>query len=255
MSETKRLAVFALVTALGVVAAARGAPAPKDKPAEKRGIDVEVAVEPVEATKQQEARNREDSGNRLKQIGLAVHNYSDINNGMLPADIKDKAGKPLLSWRVLLLPYLEQEKLFKEFKLDEPWDSASNLKLLEKMPSVYASPRAYVKKNGYTVYQGFAGPGALFDPKQRLKLFTIPDGTANTIFAVESSVAVPWTKPADIPFDPKKDVPDFGKPYGGISMGLLCDGSVRTLNTKHLKPQTLKNAIMTSDGNVLGNDW
>ena len=121
------------------------------------------------------------------------------------------------------------------------------------MPKVFESPRVTVKTKGYTVYQGFEGNGAVFG--SGLKISNIPDGSSNTILIVESSVAIPWTKPVDMPFDPKKDVPDFGKAYGGRPLAVLCDGSARTLDLKKIKPDTLKNAIMTADGNVLGEDW
>jgi hypothetical protein len=199
--------------------------------------------------------NRTTSSNNLKQIILAVHNY-DSANGYLPGDILDKDGKPLLSWRVQLLPYVEQSELYKKFKLDEPWDSKNNRPLAEKIPKVFASPRVKVKGKGYTVYQIFTGPAALFDKgKPRFKLPAIPDGTSNTLFAVEASKAVPWSKPADIPFDKDKKLPDFGKAYGGKPLGAMMDGSTRILDLKKVKPETLKNAIMPDDGNTLGADW
>jgi hypothetical protein len=203
----------------------------------------------------QDARIRTQSSNNLKQIILAVHNY-DSANGDLPGDILDKAGKPLLSWRVHLLPYVEALDLYQQFKLDEPWDSKNNRPLLEKMPKVFASPRVKVKGKGYTVYQIFSGPGALFDKgKPKYKLSRIPDGTANTLLVVETSKAVPWSKPADIPFDKDKRVPDIGKAYGGKPLGAMMDGSVKMLDLKKIKPETLKNAITPDDGNVLGADW
>ena len=72
---------------------------------------------------------------------------------------------------------------------------------------------------------------------------------------VESSVAVPWTKPVDLPFDPEKNLPDFGKAYGSKPLAALCDGSVRTLDLKKIKPETLKAAITRAGGEVLGKDW
>jgi hypothetical protein len=204
----------------------------------------------------QDARNRTNSSNNLKQIGLALHNYADKNGGKLPGDVLDKTGKPLLSWRVLLLPYLEQQELYKQFKLDEPWDSKNNRPLLEKMPKTFASARVTVKGKGYTVYQVFSGPGALFDKgKTKYLIASVPDGLSNTIFAVEASKAVPWSKPADIPFDKDKDVPDFGKAYDGKPLCAMMDGSVRLLALKGIKPQTLKYAIMPDDGMPLGPDW
>ncbi len=151
------------------------------------------------------------------------------------------------------MPYIEKNELYKKFKLDEPWDSETNLKLLEEIPKVYDSPRVKVKKKGYTVYQGFAGNGAIFGSK--LDFNSIIDGTSNTILMVEASVAVPWTKPVNIPFDPKKDLPDFGKAYGMKPFAAMCDGSVRALDLKKIKPATLKAAITSAGGEVLGDDW
>jgi hypothetical protein len=216
------------------------------------------------------------SQKNFQEIALAVHRYADANKGELPGDVMGKGGKALLSWRVRILPYFgekanaaippvpgekrnafpEVKALHKQFKLDEPWDSKHNLALLEKMPRLFASPRVSVKHKGYTVYQVFSGPGALFrDGKAALRLFTIPDGTSNTILAVEASRAVPWTKPADVAYDRDKAVPDFGKAYGGRPLAAMADGSVRVLDLKKITAETLKNAIDPLDGNVLGKDW
>ena len=160
------------------------------------------------------------------------------------ANIVDNNGKPLLSWRVMLLPYIEQEALYKEFKLDEPWDSANNLPLVEKMPKVFASPRVIVKRKGYTVYQVFSGPGALYNEgKVLFNIGNIPDGTSNTLFAVEATKTVSWMKPEDIPFDKDKDVADFGKAYGNKPLAALMDGSVRMLDLKKLKPDDLEKVL------------
>src|SRR5207249_4166982 len=153
------------------------------------------------------AKHLENSQINLKAIALATITYADSNAGQLPRDITDKDGKVLLSWRVQILGYLDQDDLYRKFKFDEPWDSKDNLELVEKMPEVFSSPRVVVKSKGFTVYQGFAGPGALFEPGKKHRFpASIADGTSNTILAVESSMAVPWTKPVDLPFDEKKDL-------------------------------------------------
>jgi hypothetical protein len=243
---------WALAAACVFAALAWSAPAPEEKPK----LDGEVVAEPVKATEKEAAEHLKTSEINLKQIALAFHNFADVNRGQLLRDITDKDGKVLLSWRVQILPYVEQEKLYKQFKLDEPWDSKNNRELVEKMPDVFSSPRVVVKKKGFTVYQGFAGAGALFEPGKNLRFpASIPDGTSNTIMAVESTMAVPWTKPADLPFDLKKDVPDFGKAYGATPLAALCDGSVRTLNLKKITPETMKAAITIAGGEVLGADW
>lgn len=248
--------VVTLVAAIWTVASvARSAPAPKDPPPTTEP-DAEIAVEPLKVTEEEAARNQSVSNGHLKQLALAVINCADDNKGTLPHNITAKNGKPLLSWRVQILPYIEENELYKEFKLDESWDSQHNLKLLERMPKIFGSPRVFLKKKGFTVYQGFAGAGTLFEHGKKLRFpASIPDGTSNTIMLVESSIAVPWSKPADLPFDAKKDLPDFGKAYGAKPLAVLCDGSVRTLDLKKLTPKTLKNAITLADGEVLGDDW
>lgn len=98
------------------------------------------------------------SKNNLKMIMLAMHNYHDVY-GAFPTNVVDGNGKPILSWRVHLLPYLEQDALYKKFKLDEGWDSANNKKLIEEIPDVYAPIRVKPKNKGETFYCGFAGKG------------------------------------------------------------------------------------------------
>jgi hypothetical protein len=83
------------------------------------------------------AEDRKKSENNLKQLALAMHNYHDVNGRFPPAASRGADDKPLLSWRVMILPYLEQEALYKEFNMDEPWDSEQNKKLLAKMPDIY----------------------------------------------------------------------------------------------------------------------
>src|SRR5262249_28836977 len=105
------------------------------------------------------------SANNLKQLALGIINYADAHKGnMPPAMESDKDGKPLYSWRVLILPYIEENKLYKEFKLDEPWNSEHNKKLLEKMPKVFAPVVGKTKDKHSTYYQVVVGRGALFQP-------------------------------------------------------------------------------------------
>jgi hypothetical protein len=254
--------VFLLLAAL-LAAATAGAWATDDKASpEPEGDDtVTPAIDPKKLAdnvflRVQDNRNRTQSTNNLKQIALALHNYAAVNGNKLPCDVLDGAGKPLLSWRVLILPYIEQQNLYMKFKLDEPWDSKNNRPLAEIIPKTFISPRVKVKGKGYTVYQIFSGPGALWDKgKTKYTIGTIPDGTSNTIFAVEAGKAVPWSKPADIPFDKDKKVAEFGKPYGGKPMCAIMDGSVRMLDLKKISEKTLKYAIMPDDGMPLGSDW
>jgi hypothetical protein len=196
---------------------------------------------------------RIQSVNNLKQIALAFHNYQSAYNHLPPAALFDKSGKPLLSWRVLILPFIEQDNLYKKFHLDEPWDSEHNKKLLEGMPKVYQMPTE--KPSNRTHYLGFVGKGAAFEGKKGLSLPTdFPDGTSNTILIVEAAESVPWTKPQDLPYDPDKPLPKLGGFFEGGFNAAICDGSVRFLSNK-ITPQTLHHAIQRNDGHVLGPDF
>src|SRR5262249_42767551 len=106
-----------------------------------------------------EAAARMQSANNLKQIGVAMHNYLDKANSFAPRAVFDKDGKALLSWRVLLLPYLGEKELYEKFKLEEPWDSDHNKKLLAKIPAVYRASPAKHRKDHTTFYLGFSGKG------------------------------------------------------------------------------------------------
>jgi hypothetical protein len=266
------------VVACGATTLVLAAPAIKPA-AQPDELPASPAIDPAKladsATLRAEAaRNLTASHKNLQAIAIAFHNYAGTVGGKLPGDVLGKDGKPLLSWRVRILPYLQEETtkeflappprpgkgpeeaLFKQFKLNEPWNSKHNLALVEKMPRVFASPRVSVKRKGYTVYQLFTGPDAVFHAgKPRFGIGTVPDGTSNTILAVEASTAVPWTKPADLPFAKDKALPDFGKAYQGKPLAAMLDGSARVLDLKKISAQTLKNAIMPADGNVLGADW
>lgn len=104
---------------------------------------------------------RVQTRNNLKAIAFAMHNYNDTMGSFPPAATFGKDGKPLLSWRVLILPYIDQQELYKEFHLDEPWDSAHNKKLLERMPKTYLIPGQ--KEKTATYYQVFVGESTIFE--------------------------------------------------------------------------------------------
>jgi hypothetical protein len=200
--------------------------------------------------KVREAAARAQSSNNLKQIALAMHNYHDAYQRFPAAAIVDKSGKPLLSWRVAILPYVEQEALYKQFRLDEPWDSEHNKKLIPLMPKLYADPRL-PPENGKTIYKVIVGKGGdlftAFGPTEGRRLAAIPDGTANTVLAVAAGESVEWTKPEDIPYDPNGPLPDLSRP-GPVLLAAFCDGSVRALGK--IDENTLRAMITANGGEV-----
>jgi hypothetical protein len=177
-----------------------------------------------------------------------MHKYHSANRALPPAAVCDRTGKPTLSWRVLILPYIGHEALYKQFKLDEPWDSKNNKKLLAKMPSVYSVPGRTRPGDTDTHYRVFVGRGAGFDWTLGARLpASFPDGTSNTIMCVTAAVPVPWSKPDDLEFDPDKDMAKlFGTLGSGVSQIVMFDGSVHTL--RKIPPRALLNALITRDG-------
>jgi hypothetical protein len=194
------------------------------------------------------ASRRIQSQNNLKQIGLAMHNYHDTFQRFPPAALSDKNGKPLLSWRVAILPFIEQDALYRQFKLDEPWDSEHNKKLLEQMPKIYAPVNAKAGEKYETYYQGFAGKGTVFEPGEKINFASITDGPSNTIMVVEAGDAVPWTKPEDLPFDSDKALPKLGGEFPDVINAAFCDGSVHTIEKKKIDDKVLRWLILRNSG-------
>ena len=192
-----------------------------------------------------EAARRMQSSNNLKQIGLAFHNFHDAHKAFPAAAGLDDDGKPMLSWRVALLPYLEEAQLYNEFDMDEPWDSEHNIKLLERMPDVYRHP-SRATESGYTVYQVPLSDKSLLRLTEPAGFRDITDGTSNTIMALETAVeaAVPWTAPQDYQID--EDQPGANLFTNAITQMLFGDGSVHTIS-ESIDDEVL-NALYTRAG-------
>jgi hypothetical protein len=179
--------------------------------------------------------------NNLKQIGLAMHNHHDtLKRFPAPATLNPD-GKPLLSWRVALLPYLETggQQLYERFHLDEPWDSPHNKTLIAKMPEVYRC-RGSKAAEGKTVFVGPRNDGMIFGGPAGVMIRQITDGTSKTIGVVEvdDAHAIEWTKPDEWKFDPDKPVDGLGGHAGNGFHVLALDGSVHFI-------------LDTIDGNTL----
>jgi hypothetical protein len=170
-----------------------------------------------------------------------------------------KDGTKLLSWRVYLLPFLEQTPLYEQFHLDEPWDSDHNKKLVEKMPQVFASPAlpAELAKKGMTSYVGPVGEKTIFEGSEGTSLAKIVDGTSNTLAILEadSEHAVIWTKPDDLVIDwknPLKGLTGVWKSgNSSVLLAAFCDGSVRGISDK-IDPAIMKKLLQKDDGEAVG---
>lgn len=211
----------------------------------------------------QAAAARRTAQNNLRQIGIALHAHHDANQGVpilgigpKGAMLQNATDKPLLSWRVAMLPYIEQDNLYKQFHLDEPWDSEHNKKLIDKMPKVY-SPVVKPGKPGYTHLQMVIGPNAMQPPYVRFPA-SFPDGLSNTIAVVEAAEPVIWTKPDDVMLPGKEWPKDLKKKFGGQFPGgfnvVMWDGSIHFVRDS-VSDRTLQSAINPNDGQALGSDW
>lgn len=190
----------------------------------------------------------------LKQIGIAFHSFADTNGG-IPLGIADKNGKIGLSWRVALLPYIEQDNLYRAFKLDEPWDSEHNRKLIPQMPKLYAPQQR--DTFGYTFYRSFSGKDAVMPPPTKMlaaggvvtgpPLTAVRDGTSNTLFVAEAYDPVIWTKPDELPFTAGSPPKLGGGVFGTGFCGLRGDGATEFF-MQTLTPTELNSLIQTNDG-------
>lgn len=212
------------------------------------------------------AARRSQSMCNMKQIGVALHSYHDTYKAFPAAFSTDKEGKPLLSWRVHLLPFLEHAALYNQFHLDEPWDSEHNRPLIAQMPAVYRSPNSSAEP-GKTVYLAVRHEdGVLAAPAdsqrgrkagvQGTRLDQIRDGLSRTILLVEASDASAevWTKPDDLAAD--KDDPFKGilglHPRGFHAV--FADGSVRFLPA-NMDRATLKALITKGGAEIVDLPW
>jgi hypothetical protein len=223
--------------------------------------DADVAADLVSSVLEpvRESAIRSVCSNNEKQIILAIHNYNASHKDAFPpAYSTSPDGKPLLSWRVLILPYLDQQgSLYKEFHLDEPWDSPHNRALIARMPEVYRCPMESTEaaRAGKTRYVAPRGTGTFFRGAQPINVKEITDGTSYTIAFIDGGDdrAVPWTKPDDWDVSPAATDPFRGifeahrsrRRHG--TTAAMADGAVRFLTDK-IKPATLR-ALLTVAGN------
>lgn len=230
-------------------------------------------VDPITAARA--AARRMQSSNNLKQIALAFHNYHDTYGRFPPAAIIGPDGKPWHSWRVLILPFLEEADLHQTYDFSQPWDSPKNMAIMERMPKVFRDPAADAKGSS-THYAVLVGDSTLFAPARNgtmkaaddrnvvgnsgLRIAEVTDGTSNTIMVatVDPARKIPWTKPEDIAVG--DDGPSIGTPdgiaalhpagAGKVGLVAITDGSVRALATT-IDPKTLAALATRNGGEVI----
>jgi prepilin-type processing-associated H-X9-DG protein len=203
-----------------------------------------------------EAARRSQCKSNLKQIGLALHNYADTYGAFPPAYVADASGKPMHSWRVLILPYIDQAPLYNQYNFSEPWDGPTNSRLLSQMPPLYACPSHAGAAGGTsTAYAAAFGELCVFRGSEPVAIKDITDGTSNTLLIVEADGAgIPWMKPDDVDVTKHPTLGDrdgFSSSHPGGVHALMGDGSVRFIS-QSINAQTLKALFTRNGGEVVG---
>jgi prepilin-type N-terminal cleavage/methylation domain-containing protein len=199
------------------------------------------------------ATRRTQCKNNLKQILLALHNYQDAYHTFPPACTVDANGRPLHSWRTLILPFADHQPLYAKIDLSKPWDDPVNAEAAKQTPVIYSCPSVTLDP-GRTVYLGLVGEDAVLRPTTPRPISEITDGTSNTVAVIEvtGKQAVPWMAPQDA--DLAMFVARMGQTdshhTGGEHVG-MADGAVRFLSSD-LDEETRKGLFTATGGETIG---
>ena len=220
------------------------------------GLPIMIGLLLPAVQKVREASSRMASSNNLKLIAIAQWNYESTNAtfpmpyyyggvpGGEPERLTDR-----LSWRVAILPYVEQESLYKGFRPTEAWNSAANRPHANRIVLAYADPDA--KTDPTTRYRIFYGGGAAYSLDRPVVITGIADGSSNTINVIEGGEKVTWSQFDEYPFSMDGPLPKLGRPGASVIQAAMFDGSVRSIKPS-IDPKVLKSGIHASDGLPLG---
>ena len=198
----------------------------------------------------QAAGDRKKSENNMKQISLGMINQNDAS-GAFQGPFAAGAANRGHSFRVGLLPYIEQNDLAKRIDLTQPWDSAKNAPFTGAVVPTYLDPTNLASVGTATPYRLFVGPGALFDGGAKMpKYQDVTDGTSNTILYVAATQTVPWASPQELPFGPGVPLPPLGSPQADGFLAAMADGSVRYVK-RTIPDADLRSLITKAGGEVV----
>lgn len=212
-------------------------------------IGIVMTLVPAVRQAHEAARRSRCRGN-LEKLAQATAEYVSDNRRYPPAFVSNDAGKPLYSWRVLLLPYLGEEKLYRSFDLSESWDSPHNLKLLERIPPVYICPdqMEQSQKAYATAYAAVVAPDHVFVGDRGVSPMAITDSLPGTLLYVEASGAnIPWTAPLDIQKASFSRERGCSSEHRSVILAVTCAGNVRYISN-NLLPELFR-ALLTRNGN------
>lgn len=199
-------------------------------------------------SKVREAAARANEMNNLKQLSVGAHNHASSTNKLPPADQN-------LAWRVHILPYIEQDSVYRQFDLKSGWDQGKNRSLADTSIKTFLSPLDD-PPGTQTHYRVFTGEGSAFDPVLMKRGFPnyIVDGTSNTLLFIDTAETVPWPAPKEVLLQQGGQFPEFGHPKRTQILVALCDGSVRSLDKKTADSAKIR-AMATAAGGEAIADW
>ena len=213
-----------------------------------------------------DAAARMQATNNGKQLTIGLHNYHDAHNRFPGPHVDDTdrgvfgGGAPpsnpadRLSWRYTILPFIEQDSLYRSMDPGQAWNKGMNAGPSGTYVMTYGDPRD--ERDANTRFRCFYNNGALFDtdPKKRVSFSGITDGSSYTIMFVETAERVPWAQFNELPFDPNGSPPALGHPNRDTVIVGMADGSVRSIR-KTVDPASLKAAITRSANDTPGPDF
>ncbi|MEY4789794.1 MAG: hypothetical protein RLZ61_2012, partial [Planctomycetota bacterium] len=181
---------------------------------------------------------RTGTGSKLGEVFKALELYANDNNGKYPPPYtKSAQGSPLLSWRVLILPYIEQQNLFNKFNQNEPWDGPTNKPLLSFMPKMYLSSGNYDVNTAFkTTFLAPVAKETIFSPAGGVTKNSVSDGLSNTILIadVDDDFATEWTRPVDLNVNAQNPALGLTNSNPAGFMALFGDGSVKVAPNRPL---------------------
>ena len=204
-----------------------------------------------------EAARRNACMNDLKNVGLALQEYQMQYRSFPPAYVADATGKPMHSWRVLILPFMNDPQLtalYQQYKFDEPWDGPNNSLLVHRVKAPYHCPSSE-EPNSMTNYVAVVGMQTAWPLDKSVRPSDIKDGISNTIMVVEvAGSTINWMEPRDLSFveatqgiDPPHTGPRITSRHVGGVNALFADASVRFLDDT-TDPQALAEMCTIAGG-------
>ena len=206
-----------------------------------------------------EAAPRLRCSNHLKQIGLALQNYHDDHGSLPPSYIADSSGQPLHSWRVLILPYLEQKPLYDKYDFSEPWNGPNNSRLHGEIVEVFCCPsRPKQQSKTETSYVAVVGAKTAWPNERAIAYADIADQTSDTILIVELGQSrIHWMEPRDLNLAQMPmavnpaHVQGISSPHPNVALALFADGHTFGLS-KNTPPEIIRRLLTIADGEPVG---